>query len=124
MDVEAEHSGGERTDGGSEGDELGSESDMQFVEELPETQVSPTYDQAAVYRQSLMTQVPGEGSVPAFASRPVRRGAGFALAKPRHPVEVSSSPPRSDEPDEYEYGTFIVRDEEEISYLTDRSSDI
>ena len=98
----------EYTDGGSEGDTLASEGDYRFVEELPETQVSPSYDQAAVYRRSLMTQATS-GSIPAFARRPNRRGGGYAFASPsraHRPIELSSSPPQDQ--DDYELDSFVV----------------
>ena len=116
IDVEASHSGDDQTDGGSEGDELGDEADRRFVQELPATQASPSYDQTAVYRRSLMTQAPG-GSMPAFAHRPLRRG-GYVYAAPERahaPVLLSSSPLRQ-ESDDYEFDSFIVGDDEDIVY--------
>lgn len=122
MDVEASHSGDEYSGGGSEGDELGSEGDRRFVEDLPETQVSPSYDQSAVYRRSLLTQA--GSNMPAFANRPMRRGAGYAFrtpSRPRRQVQPSSSPRRREDSDDYVFGSFIVDDDEEISYVTDKS---
>ena len=122
LDIEAEHSGEERSDGADEDtypdSMLASESDERFAGDFQPTQASPSYDQAAVYRRSLLTQAPG-GNMPAFANGPVRRGLFRAPQKPaeRGRVLVSSSPPR--EPgseDDYHLGTFVVPDDADISY--------
>ncbi|KAJ7835309.1 hypothetical protein B0H13DRAFT_216139 [Mycena leptocephala] len=120
-DTEAIHSGDEVSEGSS-GSEVESESDRQFLEELPETQVSPSYDQSFAYRQSLLTQTPGGGRMPNFANRPVRKGmfgGGLSESLRRRP-QVSSSPPRDpdDEPDAYDIGSFVVDDDAEISFLS------
>ncbi len=123
IDVEASHSGDELSQGGYEDDEVMSESDRQFASDFPETQVSPSYDQSAVYRRSLLTQAPG-ASMPHFANRPARGGRQYSLAAPskaRAPVEVSSSPPRHDSSDDYVFGSFVVDDDDEISYAQDSS---
>ncbi|KAJ3558501.1 hypothetical protein NM688_g891 [Phlebia brevispora] len=123
MDVEAGHSGDEYSDGGSEGDYLANESDRRFMEELPETQASPSYDQSAVYRRSLITQA-SSASLPAFAHKPMRRDGGFVYAAPSNghsPADPSSSPPYRQDSDDYMLGSFIVADDEDISYATDRS---
>lgn len=127
IDVEASHSGDENSAGGSEDDEAMDEEDRQFIAENP-TQASPSYDQSAVYRRSLMTQVPG-GSMPAFANRPIRRGGAVygGFSRPQARQMVSSSPPREEGSDDfYEFGSFVVDDEEEISYADDsqRLSDL
>lgn len=122
MDVEASHSGDEHSEGASEGDDLGSEGDQRFVQELPETQVSASYDQSAIYRQSLMTQA--GNNIPAFANRPLRRGAGYVFRTPTRSsraMQLSSSPPQQDDGDDYILGSFIVADDEEISYATEQS---
>ncbi|KAI9512645.1 hypothetical protein F5148DRAFT_1145967 [Russula earlei] len=92
IDVEAGHSGDEVSGGPSSPpeDEDVSESDRRFVTDLPGTLPSPSssYDQAAVYRQSLLSQAPmparnnsgdnngtRKASVPVFAAPPARRGA-------------------------------------------------
>ncbi|THU94870.1 P-loop containing nucleoside triphosphate hydrolase protein [Dendrothele bispora CBS 962.96] len=117
-DFEAVHSGDDVSEGSSnDEDDEESESDRQFVEELPETQVSPSYNQTLAYRQSLLTQAAGG---PAFTSRPVRNPKGYRLdsrMSNRRRPGVSSSPPMdSDTPDEYMLGSFVVDDEAEISY--------
>lgn len=119
LDGEAAHSGDEESTGSSHSeDDVESESDRQFLKDIPDTQVSPSYDQALAYQQSLFTQAPGLVSVPVFANRPVR-GGGFVTAREhsaRRPM-VSSSPPREDyEPDEYVFGSFIVEDDADLSY--------
>ncbi|KAI6005074.1 hypothetical protein F5J12DRAFT_921301 [Pisolithus orientalis] len=119
LDGEAEHSGDEVSDGSSHSaDDVESESDRQFLKDIPDTQVSPSYDQFQVYRRSLLTQVPQTQSLPVFANKPVKKGA-FITAREhsrRQPV-LSSSPPReSDEPDEYVFGSFVVADDADLSF--------
>jgi ATP-dependent DNA helicase MPH1 len=126
IDVEAAHSGDEVSDGSaSASSEAGEEdgSDRRFVTDLPPTQASPSYDQSAVYRQSLLSQAPAGRSfaVPVFAAPPVRRGGGVRgllradVARRRQDIEVArtSSPP-PDEEDYYMLGSFVVDDETEI----------
>ncbi|KAF8213318.1 hypothetical protein K438DRAFT_1902438 [Mycena galopus ATCC 62051] len=121
-DMEAAHSGDEVSEGSSGSDEEESESDRQFLQELPETQVSPSYDQSFAYRQSLLTQAPGG---PRFGKGPMRKGmfgGGLSESLRRRP-QVSSSPPRdpNEEPDEYSLGSFVVDDDAEISFLSSES---
>jgi len=116
-DFEAAHSGDEISEGSSGEDEEESDSDRRFLEELPETQVSPSYNQTLAYRQSLLTQAPG---APVFANKPSRNLRGYRMdtrMSNRRRPGVSSSPPiESDTPDEYALGSFVVDDEAEISY--------
>ena len=141
IDVEAMHSGDEVSGGGlSEGDEdEEGESMGGFVTDLPATQPSASYDQSAVYRQSLLSQAPvgniGSGSklsVPVFAAPPVRRNgvlphrgrppqlpppvAGAAAHHEHRPARFSSPVPSPDEEDYYMLGSFVVDDEAEISF--------
>lgn len=118
-DYEATHSGDEESEGSSGSEDVESESDRMFLEELPETQASPSYDQSLAYRQSLLTQAPDGG--PSFASKPVRRGRFGRNSirtqnSNRRRPGVSSSPTREDETDLYEFGSFVVSDDAEISY--------
>ncbi|KAH8992001.1 P-loop containing nucleoside triphosphate hydrolase protein [Lactarius akahatsu] len=131
IDVEATHSGDEVGGGSSseatpsEDEEEESEGDMRFVTELPPTQASPSYDQSAVYRQSLLSQAPAAPfSVPAFAAPPVRRGGVRGLLRAAAPaaagpaVVLTSSPPQPrEEEDYYMLGSFVVDDEAEISIM-------
>lgn len=122
FDVEAAHSGDEVSEGdGSEVDMVESESDRRFLEELPETQASPSYNQTAAYRAGLMTQAPGRG--PLFQRRRKRVGpfAGGRTQVPK-PPEWSSSPRQNSELDEYEMGSFVVKDDDAILY--DQSSEL
>ncbi|KAL7285681.1 hypothetical protein ACG7TL_000786 [Trametes sanguinea] len=128
IDVEAAHSGDELSLGSSEPDhgDIPDSDDRMFVDEPVESQVSPSYDQEAIYRRSLLTQAPGG---PTFANRPARRGrAAFGPDRPgpaRYGNMVSSSPAREDEePDEYVFGSFVVEDDAEISFTGEASSDI
>jgi ATP-dependent DNA helicase MPH1 len=146
IDVEAGHSGDEVSSGGEGSsceEEQESESDRLFAADFRATQPSsPSYDQAAVYRQSLLSQAPpgygnGNGndrkvSAPRFAAPPVRRGAplrlpartaaGAAAAGGRDErVARSSSPIPPDDEDFYMLGSFVVDDDAEISFM--QSSD-
>ncbi|KAF5368364.1 hypothetical protein D9758_002380 [Tetrapyrgos nigripes] len=119
-DVEAVHSGDEVSEGSSDAeDDVETESDRRFVEELPETQVSPSYDQTQAYRRSLFTQAPG---APVFANGPIRNPRGAyridSRLSNRRREDVSSSPPQDsdDLPDEYAFGSFVVDDDADISY--------
>lgn len=132
IDVEARHSGDEVSSGQSLlGEDEESESEGRFVTDLPATQPPASYDQSAVYRQSLLSQVPAGSSsnrlsVPVFAAPPVRRGgslrvpppAGAALPSHHHGrgSRFSSPAAPSDEEDYYMLGSFVVDDEAEISF--------
>lgn len=122
FDVAAIHSGDEVSEGSSGSEDEEDEEDRLFLKEVPETQVSPSYDQTLAYRQSLFTQAPVGARAPAFANGPVRRGVLGRLGVSTRPrLVTSSSPPREDdnEPDEYALGSFVVDDDAEISYLSD-----
>ena len=123
LDVEATHSGDERSVGSSDVEnEDGYE--PSFVRDVPETQVSPSYDQSAVYRRSLMTQAPeGSRQGPIFANRPAARGWSV-LGGRRTSLFVPSSPRYEDEDDEYEFGSFVVQDDEDASFAAHSSSDL
>ncbi|KAH9937493.1 uncharacterized protein B0H18DRAFT_1081663 [Fomitopsis serialis] len=123
MDVEASHSGDERSIGSSDAEnEDGYE--PSFVHDVPETQASPSYDQSAVYRRSLLTQAPGGSRAgPVFAGRPTARGWGVHGGRGMSRV-VPSSPRYDDEDDEYEFGSFVVRDDEETSFAAHSSSEL
>ncbi|KAJ7293338.1 hypothetical protein C8J57DRAFT_1268767 [Mycena rebaudengoi] len=109
-DFEAVHSGDEVSEGSS-GSEEESESDRQFLQPLPETQMLHDYDQSMMHH----------GGGPNFANRPARRGmftGGLSESSRRRPL-VSSSPQRpGDESDAYELGTFVVDDDAEISFIS------
>ncbi|KNZ71452.1 ATP-dependent DNA helicase MPH1 [Termitomyces sp. J132] len=120
FDIEAEHSGDEISAGSSDPEDEESEEDRRFLEELPETQVSPSYDQTLAYRQSLLTQAPRGAKVPAFANAPRKRGLFSVGSSTRRRPPISSSPPRENEgADEYILDSFVVDDDAEISYLSD-----
>jgi ATP-dependent DNA helicase MPH1 len=139
IDLEAMHSGDEVSGGGlssAQEDEEG-ESVGGFITDLPATQPSASYDQSAVYRQSLLSQAPvrnssgnkNKFSVPVFAGPPARRSgvplrgppavAGAAAHHQHHERRAarSSSPVSpADEEDCYMFGSFVVDDEAEISF--------
>jgi ATP-dependent DNA helicase MPH1 len=119
LDGEAMHSGDEESEGSSHSeDDVESDSDRQFLKDVADTQVSPSYDQAVAYRQSLLSQAPRLAGGPTFANRPVRRG-GFTSARDHahRRLMFSSSPPRDNsEPDEYAIGSFVVDDDADISF--------
>ncbi|KAI1797687.1 P-loop containing nucleoside triphosphate hydrolase protein [Ganoderma leucocontextum] len=130
IDVEATHSGDEMDVGSSEPDIdyiVPDSDDHLFLEEPAETQMSPSYDQAAVYRRSLMTQAPGGSGGPVFANKPVRLGqASFGsnyTGSARYRRRATSSPPVPGKEDEYEFGSFIVDDDADISFTNAPSSD-
>ncbi|TCD67543.1 3'-5' DNA helicase [Steccherinum ochraceum] len=126
VELEAEHSGGERSVGSS-GPEDMDEYEPSFVQDYPETQASPSYDQTAIYRQSLLSQAPGRPLGPLFANKPVKRGQPPSRmpsgSKHNGRYVVSSSPTRvtDEEPDEYVFGSFVVDDDEDISYAAHSS---
>ena len=129
VDMEAAHSGDDASDGAPEDGDGYSDadsSDTGFAGDFAATQAPSGYDQSAVYRRSLMTQAGPSASVPAFRGGPMRRGifrAGPIRDVGRRPVLLSSSPQREpDSEDEYELGTFIVDDDEEISYVQEGPS--
>ncbi|KAI5123584.1 hypothetical protein M0805_003402 [Coniferiporia weirii] len=117
FDVEAAHSGDDVSEGGSDIDMVESDSDRRFLEELQETQASPSYNQSAAYRMGLMTQVSHDVNGPRFVTKPKRTGAfaGGRTQIPR-PADWSSSPVRNSEPDEYHMGSFVVNDDDSILY--------
>ena len=130
IDVEAIHSGDEVSGGelsssqeNEEGESLGG-----FVTDMLATQPPASYDQSAVYRQSLLSQAPvgNRVPVPVFAAPPARR-KGVPLRGPPHPaagaavpherrVARFSSPAPPDDEDYYSLGSFVVDDEAEISF--------
>jgi len=126
VEYEAEHSGDDRSVGTS-GPEDMDEYEASFVQDVPETQLSPSYDQSAIYRQSLLSQVHGRTNAPLFARRPSRHEPPMhgASGPSRRRHVVSSSPKRTDEePDEYVFGSFVVDDDDEDLLYAGQSSDI
>lgn len=115
VEAEAVHSGDEISAGSSHEDDSESESDRQFLKDVPDTQVSPSYDQTVAYRHSLLSQAPT--GAPLFSRPPVRSRPFGVQRSPRQRISVSSSPPREEEPDEYIMGSFVVDDDAELSYL-------
>ncbi|KAF8168325.1 hypothetical protein B0H34DRAFT_685091 [Crassisporium funariophilum] len=123
FDGEAAHSGDEASEGysNSEDDEE-TEYDRGFLKDSPGTQVTQSYNQTLAYRQSLFTQAPGNGAGPAFANHPTRPRPFGRLDGPRgrhRDIPSSSPPPPDEELDHYDVGSFVVDDDEEISYLAD-----
>ncbi|KAG2160089.1 uncharacterized protein EDB93DRAFT_1113395 [Suillus bovinus] len=114
LDGEAAHSGDEASEGSSHSeDDVESDSDRQFIKDIANTQVSPSYDQSLAYRRGLLTQAPLGG--PMFATRPVKRGAYAQGESAKRRAGVSSSPVREDDlPDEYAIGSFVIDDDEDI----------
>ena len=119
VENEAEHSGDAVSDGAISGaeDQSENEYDREFVNDFPSTQVSPSYNQTQIYRESLLTQAPA-GRGPMFSRGPMRRKP-FGDIDRRGPQHfVSSSPTRdpNEGPDEYEMDSFVVPDDAEIAY--------
>ena len=123
FDAEAAHSGDEVSEGYSEDEEERS-SDRDFlVGDGDVTQASPSYEQTQIYRQSLFTQAPMGDGVPLFAGRPVRaRPFGRIEPARRGWLPSSSPPPADEEQDEYEFGSFVVNDEDEVVMDDDQDS--
>lgn len=117
LDYAAEHSGDEVSTGSSNsGEDPESESDRLFIKDSPITQISASYDQTDAYHTSLMTQTPGGFSGPVFGRGPLRNQP-FGRMEPRvRRMVVDSSPPPED--DNYEFGSFVIADDAEVSYLT------
>jgi hypothetical protein len=114
IDDEAELSGSDPCPSDAESVNIEeTEEDREFLQPLPETQLSPSYPQTQVYRQSMLTQPAYSTKGPSFQSRP-RKQARFETNARR--FGVSSSPVKSQrsEPDEYEMDSFIVEDDDEI----------
>jgi len=122
---EAAHSGDETSDGAISGaeDQSENEYDREFVNDFPSTQVSPSYNQTQIYRESLLTQAP-RGRGPMFTRGPMRRKPFGNIDRRLQQHSVSSSPPRDpgEGPDEYEMDSFVVPDDAEIAYSL--SSDV
>ena len=118
IDMEAAHSGEEFSAGSSGVDEPENEYDRNFLAEPGQTQVSPSYNQTLAYRQGLLTQAPSEG--PQFNRGLTRRGA-FGPSRPPQTLITSSPPTERSEPDDYEFGSFVVHDDAEITYDQDIS---
>ncbi|KAG1769606.1 hypothetical protein EDD22DRAFT_977468 [Suillus occidentalis] len=114
LDGEAAHSGDEASEGSSHSeDDVESDSDRQFIKDIANTQVSPSYDQSLAYRRGLLTQASPGG--PAFSARPVRGQLYTRGESAKRRAGVSSSPVREDDlPDEYAVGSFVVDDDEDI----------
>ncbi|KAJ2928868.1 hypothetical protein H1R20_g8225, partial [Candolleomyces eurysporus] len=125
FDGEAAHSGDEVSEGFSEEDEERS-SDREFIKDSPLTQRSPSYQQTQIYRQSLFTQAPMGDKAPVFASGPAR-ARPFGRIGPsttRNYLPSSSPPPPDEELDQYEFGSFIVADEGDISLEVNSEDDL
>lgn len=113
LEIEAIHSGDEVDAGSSDGEGAANSSDLEFLVDKSGTQPSSDYDQDAVYRQGLFTQVPNGG--PQFAAKPTRTGY---LGRGRNiqigPNQASSSPTRDEDLDQYSVGSFVVSDDDNI----------
>lgn len=117
VDMDAIHSGDEVSEGTSESCDDVHKSDQDFLQELPETQVSPSYNQTLIYQQSLFSQPPVRQGLPSFVNGPVKRTAfQTKQIKHRQATLPTSSLPESED---YEIGSFIVDDDEEISLKSD-----
>ncbi|PFH50752.1 hypothetical protein AMATHDRAFT_75437 [Amanita thiersii Skay4041] len=124
FDVAADHSGDEVSEGGSNSeDDVESESDRMFIKDSPLTQVSQSYDQSLVYRQSLLSQAPAAIDLPRFAKGPSRSNIFGVRRGQDRTVLLSSSPARGDErSDEYEFGSFVVPDDVDVALVNAGSS--
>lgn len=109
--MEADLSGEDVVGGSTDTEGEEDEYDREFIADGDVTQ-GTDYDQTAMYLQGLQTQAPAGFN---FANRPARVGVfGQAFSKSsRRPAYLSSSPPRKlDSEDVYEFGSFVVEDED------------
>lgn len=113
MDIDAGVSGSGSSD---ESDDSENESDRQFAGHFQATQAPRGYNQAAVYAAGLSTQGASRTGL-AFGKRD---GNAF-LAKARRPVVLSQQPREPDSEDEYELGSFICDDDEEMAFNCEAS---
>lgn len=112
--MEADLSGDDVAGGSTDTEGEEDQYDKDFIADGDITQPSDDYDQSAIYRQGLMTQAPAGLN---FANKPVRNGVfgtAFELGIQRQVHgQLSSSPPRPpDSEDGYEFGSFVVDDDE------------
>jgi len=122
FDGEAIHSGDEFSEGGSNSeDDVENESDRQFIKDSPLTQASLSYDQSQIYRRSLMTQFTCNDSRagPSFGRPPLRPKPFGRIEGRMHfhrdaigGLPSSSPPPVNEGFDTYEYGSFVVADDD------------
>lgn len=108
--MEADLSGEDVVGGSTDTESEEDEYDRKFIADGDVTQRSD-YDQSAIYLQGLQTQAPSGLN---FANRPVRVGVfGQAFSRTsRRAAYLSSSPRRPDSEDAYEFGSFVVEDED------------
>ncbi|KLT45812.1 P-loop containing nucleoside triphosphate hydrolase protein [Cutaneotrichosporon oleaginosum] len=116
VDIDAGVSGSGSLDEGS-GEE--DEYDRGFVGDFQATQAPRGYDQRAIYRAGLSTQVAGQAGL-AFASRD--RSPAF-LAKARVPVLLSDDEHARSSDNEYELGSFVCDDDEAVAFDSSQRSD-
>ncbi len=112
-DCEADHSGSETSEGrsDSEHDVYSDGVDVVIHEKLThsQTSISPSYDQEAMYQQSLLSQ-PLDGA-PVFSTKLARCSRRPFV---RNSPGVSSPPPiDGGVEDDYEVGSFVVDDDED-----------
>lgn len=113
--MEAELSGEDVAGGSTDTEGEEDHYDRSFIADGDITQCSDDYDQRAIYLQGLMTQAPPGLN---FANKPARTGMfgttfGRGL-RGNARTRGSSSPPRALNSDDlYEFGSFVVEDDEE-----------
>lgn len=116
MDMDVGVSGSESSD---EGSGVEDESDRLFAGDFQPTQAPRGYNQRAVYRAGLSTQVADRAGL-AFASR--ERAPAF-LAKARQPVLLSDDERDRSSDNEYQLGSFVCDDDEEVGFDSSQRSD-
>ncbi|KZT41347.1 P-loop containing nucleoside triphosphate hydrolase protein [Sistotremastrum suecicum HHB10207 ss-3] len=114
VDNEAVHSGDEVSAGSSGSDEEEGESDREFVQPLPETQMATSYPQTQVYRSSVLTQAPINLQGPLFRNPKAKHPAFVTRESAARRPGVSSSPAPSSEVGDYELDSFVVEDNENV----------
>ncbi|BEI90429.1 uncharacterized protein CcaverHIS019_0304990 [Cutaneotrichosporon cavernicola] len=116
LDIDVGVSGSESSDESS-GEE--DESDRLFAGDFQPTQAPRGYNQRAMYRAGLSTQV-GSPAGLAFASRD--RHPAF-LAKARKPVLLSDDERDRSSENEYQLGSFVCDDDEDVGFDSSQRSD-
>ncbi|GAA5872007.1 hypothetical protein JCM8547_006213 [Rhodosporidiobolus lusitaniae] len=119
FDTEAINSSASGSEASSEDYDSENSVDRDFVANETFEEASPDR-MARFYRESLATQAPKEFGTPeAFGRNGARRwqGAGFGAA--RRPVPVTpATGSQASEPDDWSYGSFVARSDEEIEMAT------
>lgn len=120
MDLDAELSGNDSGDTSEHSaSSIASSSDLNFANEFAPTQAPKGYNQRAIYLAGLGTQAQGHGLQ---FKRDMAKEREEFLQRARRPVyitdEEDGGPKRRSSEDEYELGSFIVDDEDDVGFIS------